>query len=675
MIKNSSIGLCFLENLKFKLVSVENETLLAEGCIALWEGEKNLLDGIPQAVEHYEPEAVQTALGQAQRWTTQGIFNNRDEKRIRQTINIDLFPQWPNALVIQCQFENVGNTPVRIDRLDCPSLVMMDMKNDQKASHKIWSFHGAAVKWGQDFAFPLPKIFECDNYLGHRDNGEGGGIPLVYFWNTQLGLALAHTEVHQKDWYLPVDCSDQDGIQVALQNRRKIKLMPGETVQGLSTLISLHHGDFFEPLSLYREILAVQGLKPPEPNSEDYEPAWCSWGYEFDILPSEVIGVLPAVMDLKMRWLTLDDRWFDCYGDWNPRSDTFPGGAAEMRQMVDAIHHAGAYAQIWWYPLAVEDGNGKWASHRYELANILLQHPDWLIINEDGSVARNNRGLAILDPALPEVQETIRTLTKRFIQEWDFDGHKLDNIYTVPPCYNPAHKHHRPEESVEALTTVYQIIFETTRSLKSHSVTQICPCGTPPNFTLLPYLDQAVTADPISSAQIRQRIKFYKALIGPRAAVFADHVELSDGSADFASEIGVGGIPSTKFVWPPDAIVRGRVKEWWGLTTERLDYMKTWLNIYRKVHISDGEYLNLYDLAFDKPEAHVIRKHGSLYYAFYTEKASQTYEGIIELRGLGPGPYQVKNYVTNQVLGNLTSSEANLMVQFQGALLLEVMPR
>ena len=81
---------------------------------------------------------------------------------------------------------------------------------------------------------------------------------------------------------------------------------------------------------------------------------------------------------------------------------------------------------------------------------------------------------------------------------------------------------------------------------------QICPCGTPITFSLLPYTDQTVTADPTSSAQIRQRVKFYKALCGPRAAVFADHVELSDHGLDFASEIGVGGVPSTKFIWPDD---------------------------------------------------------------------------------------------------------------------------
>jgi alpha-galactosidase len=42
---------------------------------------------------------------------------------------------------------------------------------------------------------------------------------------------------------------------------------------------------------------------------------------------------------------------------------------------------------------------------------------------------------------VPEVQAYYKQLTERFIHDWDFDGHKLDNIYAMPRCYNPAHHH------------------------------------------------------------------------------------------------------------------------------------------------------------------------------------------------------------------------------------------
>src|SRR5207248_943237 len=136
------------------------------------------------------------------------------------------------------------------------------------------------------------------------------------------------------------------------------------------------------------------------------------------------------------------------------------------------------------------------------------------------------------------------------------------NIYTVPACYNPKHHHKSPQESINAMAEVYKIIYETSRSLKPQSVTQSCPCGTPPSLAWLPYMDQAVTADPVGAGQVRRRIKMYKALLGPESAVYGDHVELSqmdklrngewlEHGRDFASTIGTGGVVGTKFVWPP----------------------------------------------------------------------------------------------------------------------------
>ena len=184
-------------------------------------------------------------------------------------------------------------------------------------------------------------------------------------------------------------------------------------------------------------------------------------------------------------------------------------------------------------------------------------------------------------------------------------------------------------------------------------------------------MDQAVTADPTSSAQIRQRIKFYKGLLGPRAAVFADHVELSDGGVDFASEIGTGGVPATKFIWPPDPGLSSRLKEWWALTGEKQQLMKRWLEIYSQYHLSDGEYLNLYDLAFDYPEGHAIRKENCIYYAFYAESLDGVYNGRVILRGLGSRKYRICDYVRDQPLGFVEGPEASPEVRFQGALLLE----
>lgn len=543
----------------------------------------------------------------------------------------------------------------------------IQLPEKQWGESPLWTLQGAAVAWGQDFAFPLEIGFRRENYLGHLQNAEGGGVPLVYVWNREHGLALMHLETTPVEWYMPVE-RDEEGVRLAFELRRSFELAPEQSWLSPLFAISWHErSDFFAPLERYRDKMAECGLQPALPTPASYEPAWCSWGYEFDITAEDVINVLPVARPMGLRWFTLDDRWFDAYGDWNPRPDLFPNGADDLKRMNAAIHAAGGLSQLWWYPLCAEDGQGRWSSHNYILSDLLAEHPDWVVIDEQGRVARNNRGLAMLCPALPEVQDYTLALVRRFIEEWGFDGFKLDNIYTMPACHNPAHHHASPEESIRAFGELYQCIFELTRQLRPEAVVQICPCGTPITFHLLPATDQTVTADPTSSAQVRQRIRFYKALTGRRAAVFADHVELSDGGVDFASAIGTGGVPGTKFTWQVSPERAARLHENPLLTPQKLETWNFWFHLYNRYRLAEGEYLPLYDVAFDLPEAHVIRKDGQLFYAFFAE----AFEGELELRGLEPErTYQITDYENERSLGLLSGATPRLKVAFQHHLLL-----
>ena len=672
-VENRQVVIDLDDTMHFRLGPLEGGTTVIDGWAEVESGGQ-IVDRFTLEPDTLQRARVGTGLGHAQRFTVSGVADLPGGARLRRTLAVDAYPRWPNALILQARYDNLSAVPVALDRVIDPALQLDSSQTDPALlPGQFWSFQGAAVEWGQDFAFPMPPVFSRDNYLGHLEGAEGGGIPVVYVWNRQLGVALAHVEPVPRQWHMPVRGGARDGVHVALENRQAVVIPPGGHAEGLRTLLSVHRGDFFDPLVLYAGVLAAQGLRPAETNAEDYAPAWCSWGYEFDVRPEEVVGVVPKLKELGIRWATLDDRWFDAYGDWNPRTDTFPGGVDQVRAMVEALHQAGIYAQIWWYPLAVEDGVGGYESHEYVVADVVRAHPEWLCRNADGSVARNNRGLAILDPAVPGVQEYTVELTRRFIQDWGFDGHKLDNVYFVPPGYDSPY-HERPEDSLAAFAHVYALIQDTTRRLKPHSVTQVCPCGTPPTFSLLPHYDQAVTADPTSSVQVRRRVKFYKALLGPRAAVFADHVELSDGETDFASGVGTGGIPGTKFVWPEDEVVRARVDEWHGLSPGRETLWKQWFALCAEHRLAEGECLNLYDVAYDVPEGHVIRKDGRLYYAFYTPKAGETFEGTIELRGLEERAYRLTDYVNGRDLGIVEGPVAALDVAFECSLLVQAAP-
>lgn len=51
----------------------------------------------------------------------------------------------------------------------------------------------------------------------------------------------------------------------------------------------------------------------------------------------------------------------------------------------------------------------------------------------------------------------------------------------------------------------------------------------------------------------------------------------------------------------------------------------------------------LYDIAFDKPQTHVVEKNGVMPYVFY----APSWDGAVTLRGLGAGVWRVRDYVND----------------------------
>jgi len=597
---------------------------------------------------------------------------------LENTFAVEIYSNFPNLAVVSMAYKNAGTSTVELNRV-----VTQGHRLDASAEtpnakpYQMWSFQGASVNWGNDEILPIPAKFWQENVMGAPVNeGHGGGVPVNAFWTRDVGIAIGHLETLPLVLNMPVRVGSDQRVEATIELNNAGTLKPGESFAAPRTFVAAYSGDFYEPLRMYSLALQKEGWTLPKPNREDYGIAWCGWGYEFNVTPQQMLDTLPKLKEFRIHWATLDDRWFDTYGDWNPRKDTFPGDS--IKEMVNEFHRQGIRAQIWWYPLVVEDGKNKWESHKYVVADVVKQHPDWLILDQGGQPGRSARGLATLCPALPEVREYTKRLTEKFIRDWDFDGHKLDNIYSVPACYDPKHHHKSPQESIQAMSEVYKVIFQTTRALKPDSVTQICPCGTTPNFAWLQYMDQAVTADPVGGVQVRRRIKWYKALLGPEAAVYGDHVELSEMTRtgkgnwsehgrDFASTLGTGGVLGTKFTWPDNNPKFKGV----ALTPEKEAEWKKWTSLYNEKMLSQGEFRNLYVYGYDEPEGYAIEKDGTMYYAFFENDPQTRYDGVIELRGLQPGTYSIIDYVNGRTLGTINNTAPKLQTRFLGHLLVE----
>ena len=406
--------------------------------------------------------------------------------------------------------------------------------------------------------------------------------------------------------------------------------------------------------------MARQGLRSPAAPKSAFEPIWCAWGYGRTFTSDQVLASLPVVKRLGFGWVTLDDGWQVAEGDWRPIPTKYPRGDADMKAFVDAVHAAGFKAQLWWAPLAADPGS---TAER--------ERPDPLLRNADGSPRLITWWDShYLCPAWDPVREQAQAFVRKAIGEWGFDGLKIDgqHLNAAPPCFNPAHAHAAPEASVEGVPGFFRAVWEAAVGAKPEAVVEICPCGTAYSFFTMPYLNMTVGSDPGSSWQVRLKGKTLKALHGDGVAYFGDHVEMSDGGEDFASTLGIGGVVGTNFAWPG---APGKKDPKLLLTPKREATWAFWVKLYQAKRLSEGEYLGeLYDIGFDRPEAHAVRKGNAMNYAFFAKR----HRGSVELRGLEAKRYRVRDYETGRELGTVEGALARLEVDFARHLLLEAIP-
>jgi alpha-galactosidase len=597
-------------------------------------------------------ERVREGIGAGQRLTVAGKSGY-----LTKTVVVTVYDDFPAMAFFDVQYTNGGRAVLAITKwLNNDYTINAQRKAVVPA---FWSYQSGSYEKRPNWIVPLKANFSQKNYLGMNASDYGGGTPVVDVWRRDVGIAVGHVELRPKLVSLPVSMPDGTHARVAVESEHKVFLKPGESFRTLRTFVAVHQGDYFRTLVEYRRFMMGQGLRPAEPPTDGKDAIWCAWGYGRSVRPQQVYDTLPTVKKLGFKWVTLDDGWQNDVGDWALDPKKFPNGDADMRALVDRIHQEGFRAQLWWSPLsAVPD------------SELLKDHPDYVLLNEDGSKRKISWWNSYyLCPADKGVVEYHKALVRKILVDWGFDGLKLDGQHMngAPACYNPAHHHAKPEDSVEALPDFFREIYETAQSLKAGALVEFCPCGTAYSFFTMPYFNMSVASDPTSSFQVRSKAKTLKALMGDDLPFFGDHVELSDGGNDFASTLGVGGVIGTQFVLPSLVSKRGKS----DLTAAREANFEKWLQIYREKMLSRGQYLGeLYDIGFDVPETHVIRRDQTMYFAFF----ARHWSGPVGLRGLEDRRYTVYDYVNGKSLGTISGSKAHIPVEFNDHLLLEVRP-
>ncbi|MFZ0805988.1 MAG: glycoside hydrolase family 36 protein [Candidatus Sulfotelmatobacter sp.] len=598
-------------------------------------------------------ERVRDDLGAGERLTMLGKCGP-----LTKEVSVTIYDEFPSMAFFDVRYTNTGVAKLAVKGWTNNAYRVNALPNGTTTA--FWSYQSGSYEKRPNWVVPLHAKFHQENFLGMNASDYGGGTPIVDVWRRDVGIAVGHVDTRPRMVSLPVSMPDSIHVNIAVKYRHAETLEPGENISTLRTFVAVHQGDYFRTLADYRRFMIKLGFQTAAPPDNAFGAIWCAWGYGRSMQPQQLLDTLPTVKRLGFVWVTLDDGWQNNVGDWALDPKKFPHGDADMRALVDRIHQEGFRAQLWWSPLSAVPNS-----------ELLKDHPDYELLNRDGSTRKISWWNSYyLCPADRRVVEYHKALVKKILVDWGFDGLKLDGQHMngVPPCYNPAHHHQRPEESVEALPDFFRAIYETAQTVKPGALVEFCPCGTAYSFFTMPHFNMSVASDPESSFQVRSKAKTLKGLIGDSVPYFGDHVELSDGGDDFASTLGVGGVVGSQFVLPSLAEKPSKS----DLRPEREREFEKWLRIYREKMLSQGQYLGqLYDIGFDVPETHVIRKDHTLYYAFY----ARHWKGSVELRGLEDRNYSVVDYVNGTKLGIISGHTARLPVEFSRHLLLEARPQ
>jgi alpha-galactosidase len=610
------------------------------------------------ALREHSTQRINAPFGPGTRLRMIGVADPQIEK----TLEVELFERYPGFAMYRVSYRNLAPEAVAIRSWTNAALHLLpeaapDAGADAAEPH-FWSYCGSTHSDRRDWVQPVRPGFKQQNFMGMSASDYGGGTPIVDVWRRDCGVAIGHLELTPEAISLPLSRGDR-GVDLAITSARERVLQPGENFSTHETFVATHTGDYFAVLDSYRRLMAERGIESPHPPQAAYEPIWCAWGYERNCTVQLIEDTLPKVRDLGLRWAVIDDGWQSNVGDWQANLQKYPRGDADMAQLVRNIRSQQLKPRLWFAPLAAAPGS-----------DLLHDHTDMLLLDKEGAVQNVSWWNSFyLCPAYGKTVAYTLDLVRKFIGEWGYAGLKIDgqHLNAVPPCFNPAHRHARPEESVEQLQDFFLAVYETATRINPEAVIELCPCGTSYSFFNFRSFNQAPASDPESSWQIRHKGKTLKALMGSSAAFAGDHVELSDGGSDFASTVGIGGIISTKFTWPRDP----KPKDSFLLTPQKEALWRKWIALSSERQLPLGTYRGeLYDIGFDRPEAHVVEKAGRFYYAFYARKFS----GSVPLRGLNAGRYRVRDYFNERELGEVSGAASSLKIAFDGAMVLEAMP-
>ena len=224
---------------------------------------------------------------------------------LQRVLALEVYDKFPNILLSTVEYKNTGASEIAIEKSVNQRRRLNARLDDAKAQPwEMWSFHGASYDWGKDDVVKLTPAFSQPNVMGEMvKGGYGGGIPVVAFWTRQVGEAVGHVETIPISAAIPAKVAADGRVNTEVDYAANVTLKPGETYSTPRSFVSVFAGDFYEPLRIWSSVLQKEGWDLPKPSSEAYNVSWCGWGYEANVTPAQMLGTIPKLKEMGIKWV------------------------------------------------------------------------------------------------------------------------------------------------------------------------------------------------------------------------------------------------------------------------------------------------------------------------------------------------------------------------------------
>ena len=616
---------------------------------------------------------INTEFGSGKRLVLIGIAKSSSGITVRKKLVAELYDKYPTAAIMYAEYQNLSGEKIELQESVSDYFKLDASLVNEKDFHL---FLGVAGRPSAQLYTPISDEFEAENYIGRSEKFEKikkgyGGIPVTDIWCSKMGIGIGHIEPVWQNLSLPVKVDKDKKVIISIRENpgmnlpEPFMLEPNQKFKTVRSFINMHKLDFYKTAEIYGQLMHDQNISfMTDYVKSDYAVSWCSWNdfatggmaskHDY-LIKDAVLGRVKELNPEFFQQIIFDAGWYNNQGDWLPNPDklSFPGGEKELISTIKTIHDNGFKVMLWISFLTADP----WSE-------VAKQHPEWMIKKPNGDFHYDRWSGYTMCPGLPEVQEFYKIMAGRLIEKYKADGFKVDGMYTCPPCYNPEHHHKNPNESSADFYKVFEAFYNEAKKINPESTIMVCPCGATDSYAILPYVSQTIGADPEKSITVRQMSKLYKALKGSSSPFISDDINYAgEENLRLPTAVGVGAVPQFLYGKLPDA--------------EKMRFYNHWLKICHQEQLFKSDYINLYDMYYDKPETYVFKKlignKEIQYYSFFADTAN--FAGEIELRGLKPDlNYKVIDYNNDKILENISGNKPVLKTSFRDYLFIKCIP-